>query len=195
MENVIKKYLPYAVIILAVYMIVPLIFIPEALENFSAVAYYFVFPATAIVCAAVYSAKYGLDFLFTLIAPVIYLLSMFVYNGGFTTTNVILTAAYLVSGIFGLFIGDIAFGDKRREQEKKEKAEAEEMLLQANRRDKIEKERRELRAESRSKNNNSEDYDFDYDKYTSDIDKPQVKSTEDEIDDILSEFGSSDKKR
>ena len=123
-------------------MLLPLVFIPGAMQKFSPVAYDFVFPITAISCSAHYCSKHGLDFLFALIAPIIYLPSMLIYNGGFSSgtlsTNLILLVVYLVAGIFGLFLGDLAFGDKRRQKEKAEQEEAEEMLLEAKRREKEE---------------------------------------------------------
>ena len=44
MTDMVKKYVPYAVIILLVYMLLPLVFIPGAMQKFSPVAYDFVFP-------------------------------------------------------------------------------------------------------------------------------------------------------
>ena len=141
MKDMVKKYLPYGVVIFAIYLIVPLLFRNAALSNFSGIALYCIFPATAVVSAAIYCSKYGLDFLFSLIAPIFYLPSMFIYGGGIELGNILLLAVYLVAGIFGLFIGDIALGDKRRQREEQEKAEAEEMLLEAKRRDERERER------------------------------------------------------
>lgn len=210
--NTIKKYLPYAAIIMAIYMLVPLIFLSGTMKAFSPVAYYFVFPATAIICSAVFCSKYGMDFFFSLIAPIVYLPSMLIYNGGFCITNIILLVAYLVAGIFGLFVGDIALGDKRRKKEENEKEEAEKMMLEANRRDETIKEQRTERLASDSSTDDFDEEpvntidktdddkdseksaddsdDFDYSSYTADIDKTPIKSTEDEIDDILGEFGS-----
>ena len=103
MTDMVKKYVPYAVIILLVYMLLPLVFIPGAMQKFSPVAYDCVFPITAIGCSAHYCSKHGLDFLFALIAPIIYLPSMLIYNGGFSSstlsTNLILLVVYLVAGI------------------------------------------------------------------------------------------------
>ncbi len=195
MNGLVKKYLPYGVVILLVYMLVPLIFISKSMQGFSTVAYYFVFPATAIVCAAMYCSKYGMDFLFTLIAPVVFIPSMLIYNGGFHLTNIILLVAYLISGIFGLFVGDIAFGDKRKKAEAEAEAEAEERLLAAKRRNE------EFVSEKAAEAENApaeptvpsydldDDDDFDYSKYAS-TDKVTDES---EIDDILNEFGSSKK--
>ena len=188
MAGMIKKYLPYAIVIFAIYLLVPLIFISEPMQKFSPVCYYFILLMTQVVCSAVYCAKHGLDFLFTLIAPIAFLFTMMIYAGGFgNPTNIILLVVYLISGIFGLFLGDLAFGDARRKQEKKEKQAAEELLLQAKRRDEREKQRManenartrraenvqrasrdEVRSTSRA---NIDDDDFDYDKYMSDIDR------------------------
>lgn len=213
MSDMIKKYVPYVVIIFVVYMLLPLIFIPAAMQKFSPVAYDCIFPLTAIGCAARYCSKYGLDFLFALIAPIIYLPSMLIYNGGFSSgtlsTNLILLVVYLVSGIFGLFLGDLAFGDKRRQKEKAEQQETEEMLLEARRREKQELETMTKSSRKTEKNPhrqerrpskparratpvqqetvNDIDDDFDYDKYLSGIDRKQ-DSSESEIDDILNEY-------
>lgn len=186
MNGMIKKYLPYAVTIFAIYLITPLLFKNQAMQNFVSIAFYFIFPGTAIASSAIYCSKYGLDFLFALIAPIAYIPSMLIYYGGFNLPNIILLAVYLVAGIFGLFVGDIALGDKRRKQEAEEKAEAEALMLEAKRRDEIERERREKNESSKSYDND----DFDYDKYMSDIDKP-VNTTDDEIENILNEYGSN----
>ena len=44
MENLIKRYLPYAVTILAIFLLVPLIFRAPALSAYYSVALYFIFP-------------------------------------------------------------------------------------------------------------------------------------------------------
>lgn len=191
MKDMIKKYMPYAAIIFAVFLLVPLIFVNDALSKYSAVAYYFILLITQVACCAVFCAKRGLDFLFALVAPISFLFTMMIYAGGFTNpTNFILLAVYLVSGIFGLFLGDLAFGDERRKKEAKEKKEAENFLLRAKRRD--ERERRRMsesggrsdshagqryRSQAQSKgrrysdegytprHTSNDDDDFDYDKY------------------------------
>lgn len=183
MNGMMKRYVPYAVIILLAYMIVPLLFLVPALAGFSAIAYYFIFPAIAIACSAVFCSKYGLDFFFTLIAPVVFIPSMLIYNGGFQITNIILLVAYLVAGIFGLFIGDIAFGDKRRQAEAEADKRAEAKLLKAKRRGES------LPAEPVKVEDSFEEDDFDFGAY----DSKSKYATESEIDDILSEFGSSNK--
>ena len=93
--------------------------------------------------------------------------------------------AYLVAGIFGLYIGDIAFGDKRRQAEAEADKKAEAKLLNAKRRGET------LATEPEVDDDSFEDDDFDIDTYTSN--RTGRYATESEIDDILSEFGSSSK--
>ena len=186
MNSMLKKYLPYAAIIFVIYIFVPFIFYIPALNRFSAVAYYFIFLVTQVVLSAIYCSKHGLDFLFALIAPIIFIPSMMIHNGGFSRIeNILLVIIYLVAGIFGLFLGDLAFGEERRKREKKEQEAAEEVLLQAKRRDKEERERMTAQTAARQKADarrsnarrqapqptRDSDDDFDYDKYTADIDK------------------------
>lgn len=187
MNGLIKKYLPYAIVIFAVFLLVPLLFIKgSVMEKYSPVAFYFILLTTAVVTSAVYCAKNGIDFLFTLIAPIAFLFTM-IYSGGFRLTNLILLFVYLVAGIFGQFLGDLAFGDERRKKEKQEKEEQEKIMLRAKRRDERERRRMEHEAAEgtgtgsvaswddssggtpRSTSIDSDD--FDYDKYMADIDR------------------------
>ena len=189
MESMIKKYMPYAITILAIFLIVPLLFRNPATSNLVPVAFYFIFPATAIISSAIFCSKHGLDFLFALVTPVIYIPTMLIYYGGFNLPNIILLFVYLVSGIFGLFLGDMVLGDKRKKQEEAEKAKAEELMLKAKRRDEAVREKMAQKSSSYDAYDDFED-DFDYDSYLSDIDKTDTNSIESEIDDILSEYGS-----
>ncbi len=183
MNGIIKKYLPYAIVIFAVFLLVPLIFLRTGpLGKFWPVAFYFILLTTAVVTSAVYCAKHGIDFLFTLIAPIAFLFTM-IYSGGFSATNLILLFVYLVAGIFGQFLGDLAFGDERRKKEKQEQAEQEQLMLRAKRRDEREKLRMERENKRRVAVKSQEqetrtdhtpvidDDDFDYDKYMADIDR------------------------
>ncbi len=215
MKDLVKRYLPYGLVLFGMFMIVPLFFGEGRLisADFIAVALYFVFLIATVAAAAIYCSKHGIDFLFTLIAPISFLIAMLIYFGGFTITNIILIVVYLVAGIFGMFLGDLAFGEERRKREQKEKREAEEIMLQANRRDAYEREKMQKnRAESQERsvqkkpqrpnrpNPQSQrtrkpeqkvarnDDDFNYDKYVADIDKHS--SAEDEIDAILRDLHS-----
>ena len=193
MKSLVKKYLPYGLVILAVYLITPLFFMGADKKNITPVLYDFIFLLTAVGCSVVFSAKNGLDFLFALIAPIAFLFTMFFYLGGFSLFSIILLALYLVAGIFGLFLGDLVFGEERHKKEKQDQKEAEAVLLRAKRRDERESRRmtrestvnsaRRAREAEMAKEKSSEEKpaaekapsidedDFDYDKYLSDIDK------------------------
>ena len=192
MNGLIKKYLPYAIVIFAVFLLVPLLFIKgSALEKYSPVAFYFILLTTAVVTSAIYCAKHGIDFLFTLMAPIAFLFTM-IYSGGFRATNIILLFVYLIAGIFGQFLGDLAFGDERRKKEKQERAEQEKLMLRAKRRDERERERAKTTgsgrrpakgerkpshyAEDNTKSASGggtsiDDVNSDFDKYMADIDR------------------------
>ena len=146
MKSLVKKYLPYALVIFAIYLLVPLFFMGKEKGSFTPVLYYFIFLLVPVGCAALFSAKNGLDFLFSLIAPIAFLFTMFIYLGGFSLFSVILLVLYLVAGIFGLFLGDLVFGEERHKKEKQDQKKAEEVLLRAKRRDE-----REKAAEDQSK--------------------------------------------
>ena len=135
MNGIVKKYLPYAIVIFAVFILVPLLFLEGGpMGKFAPVAFYFILLTTAVVTSAIYCAKHGIDFLFTLMAPIAFMITM-IYSGGFRVTNLILLFVYLIAGIFGQFLGDLAFGDERRKKEKQEQAEQEKLMLRAKRRD------------------------------------------------------------
>ena len=175
-------------------MLVPLLFLPGTpLAKYSPVAFYFILLTTAVVTSAAYCAKHGIDFLFTLMAPIAFLFTM-IYSGGFRATNLILLFVYLVAGIFGQFLGDLAFGDDRRKKEKQDQAEQEKLMLRAKRRD--ERERKLMENEAEGEEHIAERYDvdydegpsstmndddFDYDKYMADIDKMLDEDSESEI--------------
>lgn len=152
MNGIIKKYLPYVLIIFAVFLLVPAIFLIPSLRGFQGIGYYFIMLLTPVACAAVYCAKHGLDFLFALIAPIAFMFTMLIYAGGFANfTNIVLLLVYLIAGIFGLFLGDLAFGSERRKREKSEQQAVEDLLMQAKRRDEQEIKKMTAEAESSKK--------------------------------------------
>lgn len=117
MKDMIKRYVPFAVIIFAVYMLVPMFFVLNGTgKQEHPITYDLIFPLTAVVCSVIYGKKYGIDFFFSLVAPVIYIPSMVIFNG-ISANNIIFVAIYLVSSIFGLFFGDMFFAKKETEPE------------------------------------------------------------------------------
>ena len=122
---------------------------------------------------------------FTAFVVTAFLFTM-IYSGGFSVTNLILLFVYLVAGIFGQFLGDLAFGDDRRKKEKQEQQEQEKLMLRAKRRDERERARMERESaaqteaerydyddepQTAAKHASVDDDDFDYDKYMADIDR------------------------
>ena len=119
MKNMIKRYTPYAVILAALYLLLPLMFVSGGqINNYTPIVYYFVFPAAAVVSAVHYSWKNGLDFIFAVIAPVMYLPSMLIYKNN---NEILILLIYLVCGILGSFIGDMVYIDEAKKKEKTEK--------------------------------------------------------------------------
>ncbi len=179
MLSAIKKYVPYAVIILLVYMLTPLFFVftGAAYQDFTPVLYDVVFPITAIITSLLYGGKYGIDFFFSLVAPIIYIPSMLIYNG-ISAANIIFVAIYLVSSIFGLFLGDMFFGKRRNSEEPSMDVDLD-----------IE-EYDETPAKTQSADeaqSKSDDEDF-FNSYSRDNNDDAAKKAEDEIDKILNEI-------
>lgn len=179
MKDMIKKYVPFAFIILAVYMLVPAFFVLNGTGSQEhPITYDVIFPLTAIVCSVIYGKKYGIDFFFSLVAPVIYIPSMLIYNG-ISANNIIFVAIYLVSSIFGLFFGDMFFAKKETKPEPSLDVDLD-----------IEEEEKTHVYEN-SKNESdivTEEPEIDdfFDKYGSD--NIQSVNAEDEIDKILNEL-------
>lgn len=177
MKDMIKRYIPFAIIILAVYMLVPLFFVLNGTgAEEHPLTYDLIFPLTAIICSVIYGKKHGIDFFFSLVAPVIYIPSMIIFNG-INSNNIIFVAIYLVSSIFGLFFGDMFFAKKSKEPEPSLD---------------IDLDIEEGANENISKNNNNETFNEDNEKddyYDKDgEDNIRSLSTEDEIDKILDEI-------
>ena len=196
MNGIIKKYLPYAIIIFAVFILVPLLFMKGSLlEKYSPVAFYFILLTTAVITSAFYCAKHGIDFLFTLMAPIAFLFTM-IYSGGFRPTNLILLFVYLIAGIFGQFLGDLAFGDERRKKEKHEQAEQEKLMLRAKRRDERERRRMEMESQEESVAERYDvDYDDDYDTDYHDHGDSAADSAADSVADSVADSAEADAPR
>ncbi|MDR0914847.1 MAG: hypothetical protein LBM65_06805 [Oscillospiraceae bacterium] len=121
MKKTALNYLPYAVILFALFMVMPMFFISD--DKYASFLYILIFPGATILCAFHYSWHRGLDFLFALISPVLFLPSMFMYNGNDILIGLLNTAVYLVCGIVGSFLGDIVYSDEKKKQEKEKTME------------------------------------------------------------------------
>lgn len=200
MSKMIKRYVPYAIIILAVYMLCPLFFAVtgDAYQAYTPIIYDVVFPVVAIVCSVIYARSYGIDFFFSLVAPIIYIPSMIIYNG-LSFNNIIFVAIYLVSSIFGLFLGDMLFGKKENPEApldvdldiEEAPAVAPRENTQTGTGQQTKKARQNKPAPRRQEADSKEKDDF-FDSYSPDSFGDVKASAEDEIDKILKEIHNRD---
>ena len=122
MINLAKRYLPFALVFAAMYLVMPIFFQGENYK-YDAVEYQFLFPATALVSGLVYSWRHGVDFTFPLIAPIIYIGSVLIYSHYYHW--IIYVFIYLIVGMLGCFIGDMVYKSNIAEQRAKERQEKE----------------------------------------------------------------------
>ncbi len=120
MLNIIKRYIPYGIVIALIYLVMPIFFQGENYK-YDAIEYQFVFPATALLSAVIFSWKRGVDFTFPLIAPIIYIGSVLIYSHFYHWH--IYVFIYLIVGMLGSFIGDMVYKNTAREKERKKKAD------------------------------------------------------------------------
>lgn len=118
MLKLIKRYVPYALVIAAIYLIMPIFFQGEKyVYNF--IEYQLVFPATALLSGLIYCWRHGLDFTIPLFPPVIYIGSVLIYSHYYHWH--IYVFIYLIVCMLGCFIGDMAYRANIEEQHSKEK--------------------------------------------------------------------------
>lgn len=114
-----KKYLPFAAVIAIIYLGMPFFFQGENYK-YDAIEYQFVFPATALLSGFLYSWRYGMDFTFPLVAPIIYIGSVLLHSHFYHWA--IYVFIYLIVDMLGAFLGDMIFKYNKAEQRKREQA-------------------------------------------------------------------------
>lgn len=117
MWNLAKKYIPFAVVIALLYLVMPIFFQGENYK-YDAIEYQFLFPGAALLSGFIFSWKRGVDFTFPLIAPILYIGSVLIYSHFYHWH--IYVFIYLIVGMLGSFIGDMVY--KYNLQEKKNKS-------------------------------------------------------------------------
>lgn len=114
-EKKIKSFLPYIIIIGVVYLFGPAILMLSGNNvTLNQIFYIGLFPLTALLCCAYYSYKKEMDFFLSLVAPIFFIPSMFIY-GLFmdqTVNSIIFLVCYFICSYLGLTIGDMIKGKK-----------------------------------------------------------------------------------
>lgn len=123
-EKKIKSFLPYIIIIGVTYLFGPSILMLSGNKLFLNQLFYIgLFPLVALVCCLIYSYKKETDFYITLVAPIFFVPSMFIY-GLFMAqplNSIIFLVCYSICSYLGLVIGDMLKGRKSDENSVDEK--------------------------------------------------------------------------
>lgn len=129
-EKKFKAFLPYIIITAVVYLFLPVLLVISGKNGgstvFNSIVYLGVFPLTALLCNLHYSFNKENDFMLSLVAPILYIPSMFLY-GNFRDSIlncIIFLISYFICGYLGLLIGEIISPRKKAEKESKEKAQS-----------------------------------------------------------------------
>ena len=123
-EKKFKAYLPFIIIIAIVYLFLPCILVFTGQDKnptfLTEIIYIGIFPLTALLCSLIYSYKNKNEFFMALIAPIIYIPSMFLYGNARdnVVTSLIYLVSYFICGFLGLILGDILRGDDKRQKQK-----------------------------------------------------------------------------
>lgn len=122
-EKKIKSFLPYIIIIGVVYLFAPaiLVFVGNK-ELLNQIFYIGLFPVTALACCFYYSYKKEMDFWLSLVAPVFFIPSMFIYgNFAYSPLNsIIFLVCYFICSYLGLTLGDMLKGKNGATEQKEE---------------------------------------------------------------------------
>lgn len=113
LEKKLKSFLPYIIVIGAVYLFVPAILVfASSAGMLNQIIYIGVLPVTALLSCMVYGYKKNNDFYLSLVAPLFYIPSMFIY-GNFRDSwlnSLIFLVSYFICGYIGLTLGDMIKG-------------------------------------------------------------------------------------
>ena len=138
-EKKVKAYLPYVIVIAVVYLFLPAILVFTGQDQhptfLTEIIYIGVFPLTALICSLIFTVKHKNEFFMALIAPIMYIPSMFLY--GNIRDNVVTTLIYLVSyficGFLGIVLGDILKGKGKNKNNAKTQTEDRSSIYQKKR--------------------------------------------------------------
>ena len=119
MKSIVKKYLPFGIVVALFYLVMPIFFQGENYK-YDAIEYQFVFPATALLSGLIYAWRNGMDFAFPLVPPIIYIASVLIYSHYYHWA--IYVFIYLIVCMLGCFIDDMVYKGNQAEQRRRERA-------------------------------------------------------------------------
>lgn len=111
-EKKFKSFLPYIIIIAAVYLFLPALLAIFSKNQTTPLTYIIligILPLTALLCCFHYAYKKENDFFLSLVAPIIFIPSMFLYRLFMYSwiTSLIYLISYFICGYIGLILGEI----------------------------------------------------------------------------------------
>lgn len=118
LEKKLRAFLPYIIIIGVVFLFLPVLLVIFDKDNthlaWHNLMFIGVFSLTALGCCFFYAYKRGSDFLLSLIAPIFFIPSAFLYGlfRDSVLNTVIYLIAYFVCGYLGLLLGDMLSPNK-----------------------------------------------------------------------------------
>ncbi len=122
-EKKIKSFLPYIIITAAAYYIVPaILMLSDSAEVVNQIVYIGLFSLIAFGCCLYHGLKKTNDLTVSLVAPVLFIPSMFIF-GVFSenwTNALLFLVSYFICGFIGVTIGDMLRKDKAIDQKLKE---------------------------------------------------------------------------
>ncbi len=120
-EKKIKKFLPYIIIIAAVYLFMPaLLYVFGNKPVLNQIVYIGVFPLVAFGCNFYYTYKNETDWFLAFVAPVLFLPSMFLYGNVRDNlfNSIVFLVSYFICGYLAQLIGEMVSGKSDDDKEK-----------------------------------------------------------------------------
>ena len=104
MKHIFKKLVVYAAVLIAVFFLVPIVTMTGVPKEFLITLLFVVNPVACLGTGAVFGIKHGFKWYFLLLAPVLFIPSIFIF---YNDSALVYSAVYLLSSAAGLAIGCI----------------------------------------------------------------------------------------
>jgi len=104
MKHIFKKLMMYVIVLITVFFLIPIITLLGVPKEFLITLLFVVNPIACLGTGAVFGIKHGFKWYFILLAPVLFIPSIFIF---YNDSAWVYSAAYLLSSAAGLAIGCI----------------------------------------------------------------------------------------